>query len=404
MSMLSLNEVFVFACVATITGAPFYFRYWLKRDSSVFVDSVDKMTSRLSTLIFVALFMGAFVFNDGSRKTGEILLGAAILSFSFLYQSRFRFQQIKAANPLPKADPESRLRDLALLSVVAGILFAMTYSPYFMPLMLVLVFRRDLILRLRYKNTKMAESKLKLEFKSIFLKAGTEIKEVFVINEGARMQNNAMIAGKSLFITLDLFEKLDEIELKAVVSHEASHLKLGHPLKRIFAAVGTMMLAFFWFFFPVSLHFQGNYAVFFGVVPLIVVVQGYLFGKIVRRQELEADLGALYLGASSTALISALEKLSPVSKNTSSPRRLYLGVTYPTTAERIKVIRAGELPDAARFQYKKYAWAYSLLVIGYSFHVVQTAQFSAQRSLASVQAKGANIAHLEPANSDRQDQ
>jgi hypothetical protein len=109
---------------------------------------------------------------------------------------------------------------------------------------------------------------------------------------------------------------------------------------------------------------------------------------MIARQELEADLGALDLGASSNSLISALHKLSPDhAPATHWTTRLIFGAFHPSPAIREATIRKGSLPEKAKFQAKSFAWAYSLFVVGYVFHVAQTIDLKASRSPA-------NISHL----------
>ena len=412
MSMPTLNDLFVLSCIAVITAAPFFFRYWLLRYPVRTLESIDQTVSRLSIIIFVALFAGAFVFGHQSRKIGEILLGAAILSFSFLYQSRFRYlvkqssgtANLSSESPAQKPDLNALLRKFTFLLLGITLAFIVAKCPLMLVGLLFYPYFMPHLVRFKYQATAMNESALKDEFKTIFASAGTRVREIYLI-DSETYKRNAMMVGSSLFITLDLFQKLNDAEMAAVISHEASHLQKRHSLKRVASSFGAFVLISFWIFLPTTLAFMGSQTAIFLAVPILVVANNYFLGKIIRRQEMEADLGAVELGASSDALISALYKLSPPrkSKDIAWSTRLVFGSYHPTTEEREAVIRSGELPKSAYFQRKKYAYAYSLLVLGYTFHVAnQMSVAEINRTVAST-AHPATISHSVPADTDRLD-
>jgi Zn-dependent protease with chaperone function len=408
MSMPNLNDLFVLSCIAVITAAPFFFRYWLKRYPVRSLDSIDQTTSRLSIVIFVALFAGAFVFGQRSAKIAEVLLGAAILSFSILYQSRFRYlvnQNLvdRTTGVNAKPTPATQNPDFAGLSrkftifaAAAGFALLVSKFPVLLLSLLFYSYFMPYLVRFKYAATVMNDSDLKDEFKNRFKKAGTKVHEIYLI-DSETYTRNAMMVGNSLFITLDLFQKLTDAEMAAVISHEASHLQKRHSLKRVAGSFGAFVLVSYWIFLPTTLVFMGSQAAVLLAVPFLVLANNFFLGKIIRRQEMEADLGAVDLGASSDALISALQKLSPPSKSKTVPlsTRLVFGNYHPTTDEREAVIRAGSLPKTAYFQHKKYAYAYSLLVLGYTFHVAN------QLSLTESQRNPATISHVETVSTSR---
>jgi Zn-dependent protease with chaperone function len=413
MSIPTVNETFVFFCVALITAAPFFFRYWLSLYPVRTLESIDLTTSRLSILIFVALFAGAFVFGHDSRKTGEVLLCAAILSFSILYQTRFRHIEKQNQEKLPVVSrtrpgvaKRIALGKLGFLTIICTLCLVLMKVPFLAPLLLLAYpFFTPRLLRLQYPSIKMAESDLKTELRGIFARAKTKLTEIYILDSGVTQNPNAMMAKNTLFITLDLFEKLDETELKAVICHEASHLKAGHLWKRLLASTGYFMLVVFWFVFPTALAFTGSIQAIVVAGVFALCAHTFFISKMIARQELEADLGAVHLGASSDSLISALYKLSPEKTPTTHwTTRLIFGVFHPTLAQREATLRAGVLPRPPKLQVKSFAWAYSLFVVGYVFHVAQTLDLNAGRTVASVanaKPDPAKVSHLDEASDRR---
>ncbi len=388
----SLNQLFVYVCIAVITGAPFYFRYWLSRWPALTLSQIDKRVSILTTSIFVALFAGAFVFGSDSRALGEILLGAAILSFSFLYQSRAHY--FNRATPAKKISTARALKinqkKLGFILALCLAALACSQFPLLAPVLVIAYpFITPYLIRLQHHCEKMAESGLKSSILEVFTKANVNLREIYLIDTGTQKASNAFVANRTLFLTLDLFEALNEDELNAVIAHEASHLKMKHISKRIFQGIGYFFLTLFWISVPATFLFNGN--------PLAVAVSAFLaifaqmifISRIVYRQELEADLGAIRLGASGEALISALHKLSPARSAFKSPMvRFFSGAFHPTNEERTAMIRMGELPQKSVVLPKKaYFLAYSLFVVGYVFHAAQSFEPDSNRSLASNSAK-----------------
>ncbi|NDG85841.1 MAG: hypothetical protein EBX52_12505, partial [Proteobacteria bacterium] len=76
------NELAVWICLAVIIGAPFFFKTWLDHAKPLLAAEVQKKTSLLSWMIFIALFTGGFAFKSASSSLGGALLFGAIISFS----------------------------------------------------------------------------------------------------------------------------------------------------------------------------------------------------------------------------------------------------------------------------------------------------------------------------------
>ncbi len=202
-----------------------------------------------------------------------------------------------------------------------------------------------------------------------------------------------MLARRTLFLTLNLFEKLTENELKAVVYHEAAHLKQNHLWKRLFSAMVYLCLGIFWAVLPFCLWMPGDIGAATGAIFLAIFIQLFFLGRKIYQQEIEADLVAVEMGASSDALISALEKLSPGSEKEISPlTRLVFGVYHPTAFTRIQAIRSGGVTrDNEIFPKKQYFAAYSLFVVGFLFYSAQNLEANPTRS----PAHSAKVSHSE---------
>ena len=384
----SLNQLLVFLCVAIITASPFYFRIWAAKGSPQPAE-VDRQVSILTSIIFGALFLGAFVFSENSRASGEVLLAAAILSFAILYRSRWAHLSGRAPRSKKPAISSRILAGkafyLGTLSVVA---FICARFPLLTPLFVFsFPFLAPWTLRIQYPCEKMAASSVKSELESIFKKAGTSLTDIYLIDSREAEFSNAFLARKTLFLTLSLFEKLNETELAAVVYHEAAHLKQAHVWKRLFAAISYLTLGIFWAVLPFCLWMPGSLAAATASIFGAVIIQLYFVGRKIHQQELEADFVAVQMGASSEALRSALEKLSPRrEKELTAFTRFIFGVYHPSTAVRVDSLReSGSLVRAEIFPRKPYFAAYSLFVVGFLFYSAQNFDSHLARNPAASQ-------------------
>lgn len=402
MSHHNLNELFVFACIGIITGAPFFFRVWVQNRSPADLYAIDKMTSFLTTAIFIALFAGAFVFSEANRAVGEVLLVASILSFSFMYQSRWRAIQPKnPSSQTTNATRSFRASFVKLLFSGAALALLALFRQY-PPLMALVLFAPlfiPLFIRMRSASEKMADSSFKTDILSVFRDAGVNLQEIYLIDSGTADQTqsnaNAMVAGsrfgrgifgRTLFITTALFETVTAPELHAILLHEASHFKLNHIPKRVIYGMIFLFLSLFWIAMPITLQFQQEPMAIVAATVAVLIAQFYLIGRLVYRQELEADLGAVQEGASRDALISALKKLNGAqySQERSWLTRLVFGVFHPSGAEREKNLTFGEIPKSMdAIPHKPYCFAYSLFVVGFVFWSAQNRVSNDTRTPAS---------------------
>jgi hypothetical protein len=347
------NELAVWTCLAVIIGAPFFFKTWLDHRKPLLAAEVQKKTSLLSWMIFAALFTGGFAFKSASSSLGGALLFAAIISFSILFQLAGRYQQsMNRANPRSLVAERASLRQTAgrfavgaaLCAVLAKFSLAILFLPFVIP------FLMPLFIRLQHRCTPMADSALKTEIISSFKNEGVMLANILIVDEPDSKSKNAFIAGtgygagpfgRTLFVTLDLFKTLDREEFRAVMLHEAAHLKLHHVTKRVFAAIFMTVVAAFWIALPATFLSHGH--------PLV-------------------DLAAVSMGASSDALVSALEKISAGVAELQHPLlRVLNGNLYPSVQSRIGCIRAFTVPDRLTARTGAPALAYSLLVLGVVF-------------------------------------
>ena len=374
------NELAVWLCLAVIIGAPFFFKTWLDHTRPIFAEAVQKKTSLLSMIIFVALFTGGFAFKSASSSLGGALLFASVISFSILFQIAGRYQQtMNRARPESLVSHQATLRQTAgrfavgaaLCAILAKFSLAIFFLPFAIP------FLMPLFIRLQHRCTPMADSSLKNGIVESFKNEGVLLTNIVIVDDPNSTIKNAFIAGtgfgagpfgRTLFITLGLFQTLNADELKAVMLHEAAHLKLNHASKRILSAIFLMVVSAFWITLPVTFLFHGNILAVVASVFACLGLHAALFSRVVSRQEHEADLAAIAMGASSDALVSALQKLTADREEIENPLlRLMNGNLYPTVRARIDSVRSCEVPARLNPFSKAPAFAYSLLVVGVVF-------------------------------------
>lgn len=381
----SSNHIAVWTCIAGITGVPFYFKNWLDRTRPILAETVQNKTTRLSMLIFGILFAGGFLFNRNSQNSAMVLLFAAIISFSFLYQfaGRYQTEMNRRVRPTPEHTRATHLASLrrngSRLVVGAGL--CLLFSKFHLLILLLpfaIPFFTPLFVRMQHACSPLADSPLRLEIEAKFKEEGIPLSGVFLIDDPESEVKNAFITGsplaagfmgQTLFITLPLIRELNHQEILAVAFHEAAHAQNHHGSKRIFSSVFLMILCAFWISVPVAFLFPKNLPLIAASIFGSVFAQAFFLSKVVTKQEHEADLLAVRMGASSDALVTAIEKLSCGKIRTSNRiLRILSGNLYPSEASRIKEIHScGESVNTPVFQNKPAFLAYSLLVLGVVF-------------------------------------
>jgi Zn-dependent protease with chaperone function len=390
-------QMSVWICLAGITGVPFYFKNWLDRTKPILAENVQNKTTRLSTLIFALLFTGGFIFNRSNQGAAMVLLFAAVISFSFLYQFAGRYQvSMNRQKPEPLAAHGASIRkNASRLLVGAALCFLMSkVNLLVLVLPLAIPFLMPLFVRLQHSCTPMADSPLREEILGKFKEEEIPLSNIYLIDEQDSDVKNAFITGSSLgagafgqtlFITLPLIHELNETEIMAVSLHEAAHAKRHHGLKRILASIALMVLCAFWITVPLAFLFPKNLALLGASIFATVFAQAFFLSKSIARQEKEADLIAVRMGASSNALIEAIQKLSGSNKPSKNAiLRILSGNLYPTPDSRIEeILSCGASETKPVFDNKPALLAYSLLVLGVVFWA------------ANVRTPPANISHSE---------
>ena len=381
----SSNHIAIWTCLAGITGVPFYFKNWLDRTKPILAENVQNKTTRLSMLIFGMLFTGGFIFNRSSQGSAMVLLFAAIISFSFLYQFAGRYQtRMNQRNP---ASPDQiRAAHIASLRkngsrLIVGAALCLLFSKAHLLILILpfaIPFFTPLFVRMQHACSPLAESPLRAEIEAKFKEEGIPLSGIYLIDDPESDVKNAFITGSSLasgfmgqtlFMTLPLIRTLREREILAVAMHEAAHARNNHGSKRIAASVLLMVLCAFWISVPVAFLFPKNLPLIAASIFGTVFAQAFFLSKVIAKQEHEADLLAVRMGASSDALVDAIEKLSSGRLSPSNRiLRILSGNLYPTETSRIEEIRScGASENEAVFQNKPALLAYSLLVLGVVF-------------------------------------
>lgn len=158
---------------------------------------------------------------------------------------------------------------------------------------------------------------------------------------------NAMIIGifkKKIFLSDYLLEHLTIEEICAVLAHELGHYKKKHLLIKViliafavplFTGLGYLMdemeeLFDFTIAIPVGVVF---------ILGTLFSYLGFVFLKLTKMQEYQADQYALQIGISSTTYISALTKVAKLNNQPRSVGNLSeLLSTHPSLDKRLKKI------------------------------------------------------------------
>ena len=391
-----LNTIFFFALMAAVTGVPFYFNYRFQNTAKDQLNTsvINSLAAKLSLFIIFALYAMSFlalqVKNAAYSKVGFC---ACIFSFFFLYS--FRSKMIHQIREIP-ADPRERLqrslRTVVAMGLLYGIYFAtvqflIPHTGIFPAIGIALIFitySTPLFVRVWMPTQKMHASTIKDEILAVFKSAGNPIHDIYLIDTDRFKSYNALVCGpkygfgpfqRSLFITRNLFEVLEMEEIHAVVCHEASHFKLHHVAKRGFMSLVGLLVGMFTVILPMgflsilmNITPNKNFGLVIFTTLACVVVQMSFLSRVVRKQEFEADLEALNLGASPAALIAALEKITE--KNGMSRvkedklSRFMFGHAHPSTEERIIAIQNGKLPQDSKILP---AWKWSATYASFVF-------------------------------------
>jgi Zn-dependent protease with chaperone function len=172
-----------------------------------------------------------------------------------------------------------------------------------------------------------------------------KLTQVYVVATGkARLANAFARTGNSILLTDALLESLNRREVDAVVAHELSHLKHGHPQKLGMAWLGGLVAAIFMMSLVPSTGVLDR-LVRYSLVFLVPVAFVYFFS---RRFEYTADRAAVKLTGDPEAQITSLVKLNRLNLLPLQWGRVQgKFLTHPSTLQRARSIaRAGGISEA----------------------------------------------------------
>jgi STE24 endopeptidase len=221
---------------------------------------------------------------------------------------------------------------------------------------LMLVLYPTLIAPLFNKFSPLTEERVKARVEALLARCGFRSKGLFVMDGSKRSSHgNAYFTGfgaaKRIVFFDTLLQRLEPIEVEAVLAHELGHFKLRHVLKRlswVFAiSLGALALLAWvrlqpWFYAGlgvpegVAAQFGVALLLFFLVLPLLTFVLAPLASALSRKHEFEADRYATE-HASAPDLARALVKLYEDNASTLTPDPLHSVFydSHPPAAQRI---------------------------------------------------------------------
>jgi Zn-dependent protease with chaperone function len=205
----------------------------------------------------------------------------------------------------------------------------------------------------------IAEGALRTQLEQSFAKAGLSVPSLWILETGRKREATAMMAGfpsgrglfkPGLFLSRGLLDSLNEEEVRAVVLHEVSHVKLSHLFKRlVYSAVlvvaTTAAATFCVFLASVFLPAESDARSFIGLASAAgaFILTFKLLSRQSREHEFEADrYSVAMLGAQADYLASALRKLDKVNGKTIrplDPLSMSGDSGHPPTERRIAALR-----------------------------------------------------------------
>jgi Zn-dependent protease with chaperone function len=379
-----LNTTFYYLLMFAVVGVPFYFQHRAKgiSESITVEDGIGKLngiTARLTIFIIACLYVMSFI-GISLRNTAmqEVGFFACLFSFLFLHtQHSLIINRIRREPIKPEDRLRAAVRKFAVVIVVMTIYFGLDELlvpqlgtiPAVIISISVLIYCVPLLVRIGLDANTMHPSELKNTILNTFDRAQTPVGEIYLIDHKRFNGANAFVCGpkygfgpfrRSLFVTKSLFETLEPDEIQAVVCHEAAHFQKNHLFMRGFYSVLGLILGASLVSFP--LLFVASLlklpTVWFQLAIMIatgstVMAQLWFLFQVIRKQEFEADLEALKIGASASALISALEKLTIKNgssrKRESAFQRFIFFNAHPSVEERVIAIKDRKIPEDTRF-------------------------------------------------------
>ncbi|MCE1185588.1 MAG: M48 family metallopeptidase [Zoogloea sp.] len=206
----------------------------------------------------------------------------------------------------------------------------------------------------------LPEGELKTRIEGLMARCKFQLAGLFVMDGSRRSAHgNAYFTGfgasRRIVFFDTLIEKLEPIEIEAVLAHELGHYHHRHLWKRL-GVIGAGSLALFallgdvasqpWFFEGLGMQAQGTaptLVLFALVLPVFTFPLTPFMSHWSRRHEFEADAYAARQ-APASALVSALVKLYRDNASTLTPDPLYSSIydSHPPAAIRIGRLHASK--------------------------------------------------------------
>ena len=348
----------------------------------------ELISSAITTVITIIFILaGGFNYVDnlaravgmGSIYTGLIFSGilfilSTILNTPFSLYSTFVIEEKFGFN---RTDIKTFLSDLFkttfLTLILGGIILAgvlwffetggknawiWCWAGVFSFMFLMQFLAPVLIMPLFNKFTPLEQGRLRQEIEDYARRENFKMQGVYTMDGSKRSSKlNAFFTGFGRFKRIvfydTLLEKLQDMEIVAVLAHEMGHFKLKHIYKMLVASAmqtGIMfwMLSLFLnnklLFDAFGMEHLSIYAsiVFFGFLftPVSMFVM-IVFNIFSRKHEYEADAYAAKSSEIADELISALKKLSAENLSNLTPHPLYVFMNYshPPVLARIRALK-----------------------------------------------------------------
>jgi|GEM_PF-3530973 len=376
-----LNHFLQLGCLALIAVIPFYFLDWVRsQKTSPTVREINAKSAKLCVANFVALYVSAFTGHEQGNPYATATFVVALLSTMLLFSFRSKtLQKIRNVQITSKDRLIQSVRSFAAFLGSIGLYYAIVFSlapfvgilPAIAAGLIVVIGSAPLIVRVLFSCTPMHPSPLKEKIIGAFRNAGIRLGEVYLMDTDRFKMSNALVCGskygfgparRSLFLTQNLFQTLEEDELMAVIGHEASHFQLHHIAKRGLASLLVFLLAVVFVNLPlgmiiVTIHSK-PWISFLTMTDIAInlLFQFVFLFRLIRKHEFEADLNAVKLGSSPESLIRALEKITDANGATPDANdrredwltRIVMGHAHPSLEERCDALRLNRMPESAR--------------------------------------------------------
>ena len=208
------------------------------------------------------------------------------------------------------------------------------------------------------KMSPLENETLNNKIKSLLEKVGFSSSGVFVLDASKRDSRlNAYFGGfgktKRVVLFDTLIEKLEHVEILAVLGHELGHFKHGDVYKNI-GMMALMLFSMFYIFghLPQELFFDLNMqetpylliVLFLMLSPLLSFIIMPIMGAVSRHNEYAADQTGAELGGNPLFLAQALKKLVTENKAfpKSHPLQIFFYYTHPPVIQRLKELGFNE--------------------------------------------------------------